>query len=292
MSSVPKDSWILNCSTSIAPVDVIKKLKLCGFVNVINCCEFWREDSLKKLELPWFIKQQRLDWESHSSAWSDLYEALEDDESKSTLLNTIAFRMTGDPFFMDQYTVRLNEQYFESFLNLDKDIFVDCGGFDGDSTEIFCEKYPNYKKVFFFEPSKENLRAARERLQKFPNIDYFPFGLSDEEGRLNFDPSAGSASSIQIASEHSIEVCKLDTKINEAITFLKMDIEGWEMHALEGCTDTIKKYSPKIAIAVYHSSSDFRNIFKKIKEYQPKYKVRLRHYTQGWSETIMYFSLV
>ena len=291
MKSIPKDSWILNCSTSISPVDVVEKLNDYGIVNIINCCEFWRYNSSIKFELPWFINQQRLDCENNLNDWSDLYDALEDAESKTTLLDTIAFRLTGDPLYMKNYSVRLNEQYFESFLNLDNEIFIDCGGFDGDSTEIFCEKYPNYKKVFFFEPSQLNLQAAKKRLENYSKINYLAFGLSNEEGRLNFDPTAGSASSIQSASEHSIEVCKLDNKIKEKITFLKMDIEGWEMHALEGCANTIKTYSPKLAIAVYHSASDFLKVFKKIKEYQPKYKVRLRHYTQGWSETVMYFSL-
>ena len=290
-SSIPKDSWVLNCVTSISPVDVIKKLNEHGIVNIINCCDFWEKDSRIKLEIPWFIEQQRADCDINLKEWSDLYEILDDAESKETLLDTIAFRLTGNPIHMNKYAVRTKDQYFESFLNLDQEVFVDCGGFDGDSTEIFCEKYPNYKKVFFFEPSPANLKAAKKRLKRFLRIDYLPLGLSDEDGRLNFEPSAGSASSVQSTSEHSIDVCKLDSIIKEHITFLKMDIEGWETHALDGCMNTIKKYSPKIAVAVYHSSSDFWKIYKKIKYFQPQYKVRLRHYTQGWSETVMYFSL-
>jgi len=50
---------------------------------------------------------------------------------------------------MMNYSVRLNEQYFEDFLKIDQEIFVDAGGFDGDTTELFCTKYPKYKKVFF-----------------------------------------------------------------------------------------------------------------------------------------------
>lgn len=42
--------------------------------------------------------------------------------------------------------------------------------------------------------------------------------------------------------------------------FIKMDIEGAEMPALEGGMKTIQECRPQLAISIYHSNEDFINI--------------------------------
>ena len=115
-------------------------------------------------------------------------------------------------------------------------------------------------------------------------------GLSDSQGTLHFNADAGSASAIINGLGKSISVVSLDKELeNEPISFIKMDLEGWEMNALRGAEITIKKYKPKLAIAVYHAAKDFRDIPQYILKLNPDYKLYLRHYTQGWSETVMFF---
>ena len=50
--------------------------------------------------------------------------------------------------------------------------------------------------------------------------------------------------------------------VNEKVTFIKMDLEGWELLALEGSKRHILEDHPKLAISVYHHPSDFRRIFE------------------------------
>lgn len=290
MSSVNPTGWVLNCSTSIAPVNVINALKQQGIEKIINLYELWNHPEFKLLPLPWFVEQQRKDIFNNQNKWEALYNSLEDQESKKTLLDILRYRLSANPKYMASYTVRLKEQYFESFLDLNGETFVDAGGFDGDSTEVFCAHDVNYKEVFFFEPSEKNLTEAKKRLSNFRDINWMPFGLSNTSGYLAFDPEAGSASSVQAAGEHTIKVEKLDDCLSKPISFIKMDLEGWELHALDGCQVQIKNSLPKLAIAVYHEASHFWEVWEKIKKINPSYKVYLRHYTQGWSETVMYFS--
>jgi hypothetical protein len=68
-----------------------------------------------------------------------------------------------------------------------------------------------------------------------------------------------------------------------------MDIEGWELNAIKGSKNHILNDSPKLAIAVYHRASDFITIPDLILSINSNYELYLRHYTSGWSESVMYF---
>ena len=87
----------------------------------------------------------------------------------------------------------------------------------------------------------------------------------------------------------TIRVEPLDARLPGPVTLIKMDLEGWETRALAGARRLIRDNRPKLALAVYHRASDFRNIARFALEIHPDYRVYLRHYTQGWSETVMFF---
>jgi len=77
---VPKDALVVNCSTSISPVTVGKKLAEAGFRNVINIHEVISA-SETKIKKPWFVDQMRNDYIKHKSQWYDLYNLIADEES-------------------------------------------------------------------------------------------------------------------------------------------------------------------------------------------------------------------
>ena len=85
-----------------------------------------------------------------------------------------------------------------------------------------------------------------------------------------------------------LEVVALDDVIDDSVTFIKMDIEGSELKALEGAKGLIKKYKPKLAISVYHKPEDIVELPLYIKTLIPEYKLYLRHYSNFYRETILY----
>lgn len=286
---VDPSSIVINCVTSISPVLVRNTLREAGLNNLISISDLISKKS-DLLSLPWFVAQQREELNNNRAWWSILWSLMSDQVSKNTLSDVLKFRLTANSEYMNAYEVRLSDQYFEDFMNYKSEVFVDAGGFDGDTTEEFINRYPDYKKVFIFEPSAKNLNAAKMRLKGQRDIDFRPLGLSDREGTLRFNADAGSASAVTEGEGEAISVVTLDSQLkDEPISFIKMDLEGWEMNALRGAELIIKKNKPKLAIAVYHSAKDFREIPQYILNLNPDYKVYLRHYTQGWSETVMYF---
>ena len=75
----------------------------------------------------------------------------------------------------------------------------------------------------------------------------------------------------------------------EPASFIKMDVEGFEREALWGASRTILRYSPKLAVAVYHRNEDIFELPLLIKRMNPKYRLYLRHklYYPAW-ETNLY----
>ena len=72
------------------------------------------------------------------------------------------------------------------------------------------------------------------------------------------------------------------------VTFIKMDIEGAEYPALQAAEEVIKNDKPKLAIAVYHCPEDILRIPELILQYNPNYRLYLRHYSPFENETILY----
>ena len=290
MVDVPKDACVLNASTSIAPVAVGRALLQAGHWQVLNLADLLDLPQTPAGLTPWFIDDQRAEMQAHRAQWLEFYDRLEDHESQKVLEDVVRFRLTANLESMARYEVRLSDQYFEDFLALSDEVFVDAGGFDGDTTEQFCDRVPNYRKVHFFEPSKANMAAARCRLKQRDRIEFHPIGLHECKTELGFNASSGSASSVTETGGERICVDRLDSLINEPVGFIKMDLEGWEMHALRGAARTIRHNRPKLAISVYHRSSHFREVSEFVLSLCPDYKLRLRHYTQGWSETVLFLT--
>jgi FkbM family methyltransferase len=287
-SDIPKNSLIINCSTSISPVDVLLNLRCKGFNNIINLYELVMASD-GSLAWPWFVEAQRAELREFIGDWQHIYNALADDISRKTFLDVVRYRVSANPLFMKDYKVRMSDQYFEDFMRYKEEVFVDAGGFDGDTAEMFLSRYPDYKKIYVFEPSIPNMQKARQRLSKYKNIEFRASGLSEFAGRVPFNHNGGSSSTISTSAGGEIELVALDEVVQDRISVIKMDIEGGEMGALKGARNHLKSHKIKLALAAYHKESDIRLFYQFMMGFGHDYKIFLRHYTQGWSETVLYF---
>ena len=288
-AAVPRSSMVINCSTSISPVSVARLAEAISGGNAQSYSQLCRL-LYPRLPLPEFVCQARDDLTINRAHYQALFARLGDEESQRVFNTLMRYRLTADVNTMAGFSVRMQEQYFEPFLgNLDDAVFVDCGGYDGDTTEQFCNRYPKYRRVFLFEPSQQNMTSAKLRLRDARDVDFIPLGVSDTPGILYFNPDAGSASSVSADGSAQIAVTTIDIAVDARNCFIKMDLEGWELKALQGAQGHIKNGHPILAIAVYHTVSDFWRIPEYVLSLRPDYRIYLRHYTEGWSETVMYF---
>ena len=219
-----------------------------------------------------------------------VYDTLADCQSKFIYKNIIESRWTKKT---DVLSLTCNQnQYFPNdiFTFDENEVFVDGGGFDGDTVEQFI-KYTggSYKHIYSFEPDYDNYCAFLNR--KFDDkVTIYNSGLYRETTRLGFSGKKGGSSKVEADGDEVISVCRFDEIDigDNAVTFVKMDIEGSEMDALEGMKETIKKYKPKLAICIYHKFEDLWEIPLFIKELVPEYRLYIRNYTVFLDEIVLY----
>ena len=225
-----------------------------------------------------------------------LYECYSDEKSVQVLDNVLRYRMSLDSIYAKR-ALELSvgdgsSQYFDKNIMRfgNQESFIDCGGYNGDSSIEFIKKCPQYKEISFFEPDSILLNEAKNNLSRYNNINYIMAGTGSENKVVKFDKLnsiGGGVISNQGTTE--IKIVSLDSvKFEYPPTFIKMDIEGSEMETLEGARNLIISKKPKLAISVYHKPKDLFDIMNYIRMLVPEYKFYLRHYTAGLADTVMY----
>lgn len=184
------------------------------------------------------------------------------------------------------------EQYFDfKKINAKKDnIFVDAGSYDGQTTLDFmkwCNN--NYKKIYCFEPNRNNYYNVSEKFKDNSKIQVINAGTWNKEGKLSFLCDGAASRITDEDSECSISVKTIDSIVgDENISFIKMDVEGAEIESLRGAKNTIIKNEPDLAICIYHKYLDFIDIPELILNMVPEYKLAIRHYSNNTTETVLY----
>lgn len=179
------------------------------------------------------------------------------------------------------------------------DYVVDGGACFGDTALYFACLCGLSGRVFSFELVEENLGVFKDNVVLNPEyqsiIDLTTSPLHAKSGvdlELFF---SGAGSSVELFSGEKTVTYKsiaLDDFVSQnginKIDFIKLDIEGSELDALKGSQEIIKKFKPKLAICLYHKTSDFWDIPLYIKSIMPEYKLYLDHHTVMSYETILY----
>ena len=232
----------------------------------------------------------RTDYAEHRAAYERLYALLSDDKSCEVFRDIVEFRCSANLDVMANYTDLQDLQYFEPFLNLERDgeTFLDIGGFHGETSLQFVANCPGFNRIHFFEPDFNNRMIAKSNLENIRSVTTYGYGLGSEDKEVSFK-SAGSCSSAVEHGESTIKIKSFDSAVRADCTFLKIDIEGGELDAINGMSDMIKRCHPKMAISVYHNPTDLRVIPEKIRSIRDDYRLFLRHYTEGVDETVMFF---
>lgn len=125
---------------------------------------------------------------------------------------------------------------------------LDIGANIGNHCLMFRKYFP-LSKILAFEPLQYNWEVLQKNVSTQPNIDTFKVALSDKLGILkinnHFQEFNSGAASVSDMGE-SVVCMPLDYLELEEVSFMKIDVEGWEPHVIRGAIRTIEKNKPAI----------------------------------------------
>lgn len=269
---------------------ISKQLREQGFHNVIPYAVLTLIDpELFPDEIPYIGIQQ--DFSKNALRYIELFVNLVDGRSKEVLDALVTYRLDYDADYAFKVFDGYGQHYFDpEIANFgDNEVFVDLGGYDGDTVENYINfSKGKYKKIYMFEPDSKLLAAAQQRLIGKQNVEFVPAGAYSLDGELRFSASGRTNGSFSDDGELVIPVKKIDSVVKIPPTFIKMDIEGSETEALKGAAKWIAQVKPNLAIAAYHKAQDLWDLVNVIRELNDGYEFYLRHYSETGLETVIY----
>ncbi|CAN1212305.1 hypothetical protein TUMEXPCC7403_19005 [Tumidithrix helvetica PCC 7403] len=202
-------------------------------------------------------------------------------------------RIQSYMYFLGEYE-RYETRKFTHSINLD-DVVMDLGANIGYFSLIASKRVGLKGHVFSFEASPRvyELLCKNCCLSNNKNISPLNFAVSDNEGILKFnlprnpqEQGSGSLSSSEIGDIEvaGITIDKFVQKENLIrLDLIKMDIEGAEVKALLGMSETIVKHKPKLLFEFspsrYKESeiNQFEALVKLLKDFKYKFSTLTRN---------------
>ena len=210
-----------------------------------------------------YIKQTLLFWQEHDISFmnqfqyeKESYEKLFwDDENNMPYIMLNGKRLYYPSNYSNIFVVN-NEKYVISYRNMEQheksphryikgeicihpnDIVVDAGAREGDFALPYIDII---KKLYLIECDPDWVQALKMTYQPYKDkVVIIPKMLSNMQNQ---------------------EMTTLDNVLNgEKVNFLKMDIEGAEINALNAAKEALKSNDIRCAICSYHNSADEKGI--------------------------------
>ena len=286
-TEIPTKAIVVSAIVGVLPVSVERLLHSRG-VDHVDYFSFLNESRLDLLPVPFWGNAQE-DMNKNLKRYELLEDRMGDDESKQVLSDFINFRKTLDLRYLESYSNRQSEQYFESFLQLDQPNinFFDLGCFDGFTSLEFARLSPRYGSISAFEPIPRLYHSARDNLRNLGSCTIYNFGASDRD-QIAYFSDAGSSSAHSASGDVQVELRRLDDQILPSPNLVKIDIEGSEIEALWGMQKYIAKSKPAFAVACYHYPHEMLELVDFWDHLNLQGSLHMRHYTEGTTETVVF----
>lgn len=221
---------------------------------------------------------------------------MRDELSRRSYLDAINHRLVGngsrlvEPNLMDQYAPNTLAS-----LGIPLRV-VDCGAFNGDSLQKIARR-EQVEGVIAFEPDPAPLEALRRVcLSLAPSSQIEQAGVWSRDCSLRFDPigpGSGTFSENSLLNGGEPNAFSLDSlwksnRLSIAPNFIKMDIEGAELPALEGARELLRAYRPALALSCYHRPEDLWALSDWIENQDLGYQFNCRSHGHSGFDLVLY----
>lgn len=216
---------------------------------------------------------------------------LGDERSVEAFVGALKFRATGDAGHLQ--AADEEHQYLPPDLPgfAGPITFVDGGAYDGDSCKALMAAGTVVDRYLAFEPDVANLELLFGYLRTAPVREAMvsPCGLSDHLHDVSFADGQGVCSHVAEPGAGAVTIrCVALDDILPGLRpdYIKLDIEGSELAALNGMRRIVEAAKPRLAICLYHKPQDIWEIPEWVCERYSRFFVR-QHGGFGF-DTVLY----
>jgi FkbM family methyltransferase len=185
------------------------------------------------------------------------------------------------------------------------DVVIDGGGYLGETALWLAHLVGPSGHVRTFELEAGALAVLRENLHANPALgariavdERALWDVADEELSIlvsgpgtTIDTTHGTdeadAHDAQRVRTTTIDALVADGELPR-VDFVKLDVEGAEPQALAGATETLRHFTPRMALAAYHRFDDMWALMRQIDALDLGYRFALAHFTPHHEETVLY----
>lgn len=105
-----------------------------------------------------------------------------------------------------------------------------------------------FDEVHSFEPVAAHRECFLHNVPYTGKLTLHGFALGEREGSVRIDTAPTSSGDSRVGGDGEIPMWRLDSFALENVDFIKLDCEGYELFALRGGEETIKRDKPVIIV--------------------------------------------
>ena len=285
------------------PIEIVEFLQNLGIMDIASPASI--VNGFKNKDFSKYYLSGNLSEQPHAA--EDLrfvHDNLFDDESRSILKGFVSYQTTGN-LRKIRRSSDASQQYLGKTLPAEfrfkwmaHDLrWLDIGAFDGDTLRGICDLGRGTKFDCFIciEPDQVNFQKLSNTIEELEvRAEQLNVAVGAEAGEIQF-MHEGTLSAHQTnqntksEKQGLVSVLTIDQICeNFKPSHIKMDIEGAEMPALLGATETLLSSRPKLAISLYHLPYDVTRIPIYLMTLLQNYVWFIRCYGAHGYDTILY----
>ncbi len=224
-------------------------------------------------------------------AFNAAVELMDDVISQRCMLDIAAFRLGLKNSYGSYH--HSENQYFNpltlSSLQGHPIRFVDGGAYNGDTYLELCG-VAEVEIGHLFEPDMSNFAQLTKNVKHSGRkAQCLPLGLADTYKILSFNSGSGEGASISETGSDHISVVALDDVLaGQSVDFIKLDVEGAELKALQGARNLIQRCRPVLALSLYHNPQDLWGLPLTLSELCEDYRFHVRQHYFNTFDSVLY----
>jgi len=111
---------------------------------------------------------------------------------------------------------------------------------------VFFANFLKLQNIYAFEPHPMNFELLKHNTERYPNIKIFNFALGEKDRTGNLINEAHNMGGAFIVAGNMVEIKPFDSLGISNISFVNIDVEGFESFVLQGMSHLLENEHPVI----------------------------------------------